>query len=134
MAVFQNTTDLYSAMEELWTWIKNDPEVSEKLLSSRLIVRFVYKNPEGSMTVDGSDGRELKISFGENDKEPLIEMLMNSDLAHQFWLGKVNPAVALMTGKIVSKGPVNRALALLPAVKPAYQIYPDIAARLGKTA
>jgi|AGTN01.1.fsa_nt_gi hypothetical protein len=61
MAVFEDTSDLYKAMEELWTWIKNDPEVSEKLLSSRLIVRFVYNNPEGSMTIDGSDGRELKI-------------------------------------------------------------------------
>jgi hypothetical protein len=134
MAVFQDTTDLYNAMEELWTWIKNDPEVSEKLLSSRLVVRFTYKNPEGSMTVDGSDGNELKIIFGDTDKEPVIEMLMNSDLAHEFWLGKVNVAVALMTGKIVSRGPVNRALALLPAVRPAYQIYPNIAARLGKTA
>jgi hypothetical protein len=53
-------------------------------------------------------------------------MFMKSDVAHEFWLGKINVPVAILSGKIVSKGPVQRALSLLPVVKPAYSMYPEI--------
>lgn len=134
MAVFNSIDELYEAMDELWTWIKNDPQMAEQLLNSRLVVRFHYRKPDGVMTVDGSDGTNLKVSFGDLNQKPTIEMHMDSDLAHQFWLGKVNIPIALVSGKIVSRGPVNKALALLPVMKPAQEVYPDIAARFGKAA
>jgi 2-oxoisovalerate dehydrogenase E1 component len=59
---------------------------------------------------------------------------MRSDVAHNFWLGRENPALALISGKISSKGPVNKALALLPVVKPAFQIYPDVVEEVKKAA
>lgn len=135
MAVFNSTEELYEVMEGLWNWIKTNPEISTELLKSNLIVRFVYKNPDGSLTIDGSDGQELRVTSGDCELKPDVIMQMQSDLAHQFWLGKVNVPVALISGKIVSKGPVNKALALLPVVKPAWQIYPSIAdAQLKKSA
>jgi len=136
MSVFSSTEELYVVMEQLWDWIKNNPEISDQLLKSKLIVRFNYKNPDGQITVDGSDGEELHVTIGDCEKTPDIQMNMQSDLAHQFWLGKVNVPIALMSGKIVSKGPVNRALALLPAVKPSFQAYSEIASKsnLKKTA
>ncbi len=135
MAIFNSTEELYVVMEALWNWIKSNDEISSELLKSKLIVRFVYKNPDGSLTIDGSDGKELRVTSGDCDLKPDVIMQMQSDLAHQFWLGKVNVPVALVSGKIVSRGPVNKALALLPVVKPAWQIYPSIAdARLKKSA
>jgi hypothetical protein len=53
-------------------------------------------------------------------------MSMKADVAHEFWLGKVNVPIAILSGKIVSKGPTPQALALLPVVKPAYAIYPAV--------
>ena len=135
MAIFNSTEELYVVMEALWNWIKSNDEISSELLKSKLIVRFVYKNPDGNLTIDGSDGKELRVTSGDCDLKPDVIMQMQSDLAHQFWLGKVNVPVALVSGKIVSRGPVNKALALLPVVKPAWQIYPSIAdARLKKSA
>lgn len=127
MSVFSSTEELYVVMEELWNWIKNNPKISSELLKSKLVVRFHYKNPDGRLTIDGSDGNEIRITSGDCDKKPDIEMFMQSDFAHQFWLGKVNLPLALMSGKIVSKGPVNKALALLPAVEPAWAAYSEIA-------
>ncbi len=129
MPVFADTKQLYSVMHELWEQIKADKQMSDELLKSRLIVRFHYRDPEGYVTVDGSDGREIKVVMGDCDREPIVEMSMKSDVAHAFWLGRENPAVALLTGKMASKGPVNKALALLPVVKPAFQIYPHIVQR-----
>jgi putative sterol carrier protein len=134
MPVFADTNELYSVMRELWEEIKANPQMSQELLKSRLIVRFHYRDPEGYVTIDGSDGQEIKIFVGECESKPIVEMTMKSDVAHAFWSGKENPAVALLSGRITSKGPVNRALALLPVVKPAFQIYPHIVARVKKSA
>ncbi|HEY9756039.1 MAG TPA: SCP2 sterol-binding domain-containing protein [Oculatellaceae cyanobacterium] len=134
MPVFADTNELYAVMTELWAQIKADPVMSHELLKSQLIVRFHYKEPEGYITVDGSDGKEIKITLGDCDAKPIVELTMKSDVAHAFWSGKENPAVALLNGKMMSKGPVNKALALLPVVKPAFQLYPSIVAKLKKSA
>jgi hypothetical protein len=134
MSIFSNTDELYTVMKELWRRIKADDEMSRKLLESRLIVRFVYRDPDGMLTIDGSDGKELNIYAGPCDLNPVVEMSMKSDVAHNFWLGRENPALALISGKISSRGPVNKALALLPVVKPAFQIYPGVVEDLKRAA
>ncbi len=134
MPFFSSTEELHVIMEDLWEHIRNHPEMSEELIKSRLTVQFHYRDPDGLLTIDCSDGATMKIFVGECQKKPVVEMFMKSDIAHDFWLGKVNVPVAIMTGKIVSKGPVNRALALLPAVKKAYDIYPTVLEKNSKSA
>ncbi|HEY9714204.1 MAG TPA: SCP2 sterol-binding domain-containing protein [Chroococcales cyanobacterium] len=134
MSIFADTEQLYQVMQELWTQIKADKSMSDSLLKSKLVVRFHYREPDGHLTIDGSDGKEIKVTIGACDLKPDVEMFMKSDVAHNFWCGKENPAAALLTGKIVSKGPVNKALALLPAIKPAFQIYPTIVENAKKLA
>lgn len=134
MPIFRNTDQLYEVMQELWTWIKNAPEVSDQLLKSKLIVRFNYQNPEGQLTVDGSKSGELIIIPGDCETTPDVEIFMQSDLAHEFWLGKVNVPAAMMQGKIKSKGAMGKALVLLPAIKPVYSVYPLIVERTGLNA
>lgn len=126
MAVFSSTQELHQVMVHLWSAIKSDEEMSKPLFASRLIVQFHYREPEGRLTIDCSDGQDMKIYAGECDLKPVVEMFMKSDVAHEFWLGKVNVPLALIQGRIVSKGPVNKALALLPAIKPAFTLYPEI--------
>jgi len=126
MSVFSNTDELYNVMEELWRRIRADQGMSSQLLASRIVIKFVYKDPDGMLTIDGSDGQELRVTAGPCETKPIIEMSMRSDVAHNFWLGKENPAVALITGRISSRGPVDKALALLPVVKPAFAIYPGV--------
>jgi hypothetical protein len=134
MSSFTDTKQLYLVMNELWSRIKADKGMATTLLESKLIVRFHYREPDGWVTIDGSDGKELHITIGLSELKPDVEMFMKSDVAHNFWLGKENPALALLTGKIVSKGPVNRAMALLPAVRPAFSMYPGIYEGLKKSA
>lgn len=100
--------------------------MSKPLLESKLIVTFHYRHPETKLTIDCSNGEDFHIITGENQVKPIIELFMKADIAHDFWLGKVNVPMALLSGKIVSKGPINKALALLPTVKPAFKLYPSI--------
>ena len=126
MPVFASTEELNEVMERLWNQIKADPTMSQQLLKAKMCVCFHYREPEGRLTLDCTDGTNIKIMTGESKLKPVVEMFMKSDVAHQFWLGQVNVPVAILSGKIVSKGPVNKVLALLPVVKPAYAMYPEI--------
>jgi putative sterol carrier protein len=125
-AAFENTEALQRVMSELWVQIKAHKEMSESLLGSKLAVRFNYRDPVGQITVDSRDGSDIKVYPGPCDIKPDVEMDMKSDVAHEFWLGKVSVPMAILTGKIVAKGPVQKALALLPAIKPAFSIYPEV--------
>jgi len=126
MAFYTDTAQLNTVMETLWGQIANDEDMSKKLLAGKLIVRFNYREPDGKLTVDCSDGTTMRFTTGDTEAKPIIEMFMKADVAHEFWLGKVNVPVAILSGKIVSKGPTPKALALLPVVKPAYALYPSI--------
>ncbi|HEY9786102.1 MAG TPA: SCP2 sterol-binding domain-containing protein [Candidatus Obscuribacterales bacterium] len=134
MPFFTNTDELHRIQKELWTKIKNDPEISGRLLESKLIVQFQYREPDGRVTIDCSDGKEMHVHTGESSLKPTVEMSMKADVAHEFWLGKVNVPLAIIAGKIVAKGPVHKALALLPVIKPAFALYPPIIKELGKKA
>lgn len=134
MAHFANSDELNKVMELLWEKIKAHPLMSKQLIDTKLIVQFRYREPDGMLTIDCSDGQTMNIIIGKTTVKPIIEMSMKADMAHEFWLGKVNVPVAIMAGKIASKGPTPKALALLPAIKPAYALYPEVLQEAGKTA
>ena len=50
-------------------------------------------------------------------------MTMDADVAHRFWLGKVNVTIAIARGQIKTRGPVAKILKLVPLVKPVFPRY-----------
>ncbi len=134
MPVYASSEELNQIMAELWSAIGKTHEMGPQLLQSKMIVQFHYREPDGRITVDCSDSTEMKVYTGDCSIKPIVEMFMKSNVAHEFWLGKISVPVAILTGKIVSKGPVNRALALLPVIKPAFELYPEIYQKHSKKA
>lgn len=132
MSVFASTEEVTRVMETLWARIKEHPEMSKQLVDTKLIVQFNYREPEAKITIDCSDGKELKVYTGETKLKPTVEMSMKADVAHEFWMGKLNIGMAIIGGKVMSKGPTPKVLALLPVIKPAYAIYPQVLATIGK--
>jgi putative sterol carrier protein len=63
---------------------------------------------------------------GDCDLNADVSMSMKADVAHQFWLGKINLVSALAKGEIKATGPIPKILKLLPAIKPLYDEYPKI--------
>jgi hypothetical protein len=100
------------------------PGISEKLLASGLIIRFTYTDPDVVLLVDCSDGA-IAVRPGDTETNATVEMSMTADVAHRFWFGKVNLMAALTRRQMVAKGPVPKILELLPAIKPAYALYPQ---------
>jgi 2-oxoisovalerate dehydrogenase E1 component len=130
MAVFRDTEQLYEVLGALFERVAAEPEIAKRLLEGNLVVRFRYTEPEGLVTIDLRRS-PLTYSFGASDLKPDVEMIQSGDTSHQFWLGRLSVARAIATRQIVSRGSVPKALALLPAIKPAFDIYPQVLRELG---
>jgi hypothetical protein len=67
--------------------------------------------------------REPQVDLGDTTLHPEVVLQLDADMAHRFWLGELNPAVALAKGEIRTRGPVSKVLGLVPLVKPGYTRY-----------
>jgi len=126
--VFRDTEHLYSVLEPFFNKVKDDPVMGPVILDTGLLVRFEYKEPDAQITIDCPNA---KIIAGETDIEPVLIMSMKADVAHRFWLGKVNLMAALTKREIISKGPISAAMKLLPKIKPAYPMYKEHLKEIG---
>lgn len=125
MPYFSDIQPFYEALDELFAKLAEDPVIKEKALASKLVVHFIYKNPDGQVWVDCS-GDDMLLIAGDADLTADATLRMDTDVAHKFWLGKLNLIKSLTSGEIESEGSVPRMLKLLPVIKPAFKIYPEI--------
>jgi 2-oxoisovalerate dehydrogenase E1 component len=130
MPVFESTDQLYGVMGALFDRIKETPELADGLLEGKMVVRFHWNDPDGEATIDLRSS-PIEYTLGPCELEPDVEMLQSADVAHRFWLGNLNVPQAIATRKVVSKGSVPKALKLLPAVKPAFEIYRGVLTERG---
>ncbi len=130
MPYFESIEPFYECISELFDRLSEDPVIKEKALQSKLIVNFIYRNPEGEVWIDCT-GDEIKLMTGKQELTADATLKMDTDVAHRFWLGKLNLIKALTTEEIESEGSVPRMLKLLPVIKPAFKIYPEILKKKG---
>jgi hypothetical protein len=123
MPYFSDIQPFYDSLGELFVRLAEDPGIKEKALASKLVVHFVYSDPEGEVWVDCS-GDEMLLLPGAQEG-------LTADATHKFWLGKLNLIKALTSGEIESEGSVPKMLKLLPVIKPAFKIYPEILTEKG---
>ncbi len=105
---------------------KGDKElvkIQEKLAEIELIVKFVWREPVLTVTLDFTKN-PFKVSINDDTVTPTATFTLTADEAHRFWHGKVNLAKALTTKAIVARGPIPKILKLLPVIQPMYRRYP----------
>lgn len=124
MGVFESSEKFEEVLVDFFWLIAKTPKVADKLLASKLIIRFIYSDPELVVVVDCS-GDSIDVRAGDKETKAIVEMMMKADIAHKFWFGKVNLTMALTRRQMVAKGPVPKILKLLPAIKPTYAMYPQ---------
>ena len=106
---------------DLWTKMINETQFGNRLKEEGISILYITNGPDMKMYVD-----ENGPLFGEEAeaKTPVITMKMDGDTVHHFWLKKLDVAKAMATRKIKTKGPVAKALKLLPLLKPGQELYP----------
>jgi len=121
MTTFRDTDELYRVMGALFERLQADEEIAAQLGATGLVLRFRWTDPEGEATID-LRGR-VSFTLGPSDLEPQVEMIQSADVAHRFWLGRLNVPAAIASRQVVARGSVAKALKLLPAIKPAFGVY-----------
>lgn len=125
MTVFKDSEQLEKVLYNFFLKIAEKKEIGSKLIANKSILKFNYTDPELSITIDASKDEIPQVHVNNTTIDPEIELWMNADTAHKFWLGKVNLVMAITKKDIVVKGSVPKLLMLLPAITPAYKMYPE---------
>jgi putative sterol carrier protein len=123
MGYFKDAQEVYDTVGKIFAQITKDDELGPKFRKSDTVVRYAYREPESTITVDLREGSDGRVDFGETELEPEVVMSMKADTAHRFWLGNVNVTMAIARGEIKTKGPVAKILKLVPLTKPVFPRY-----------
>ena len=124
MAMFDSSEKLEEVLVGFFKHMADTKVIADKLLASKLIIRFNYTEPDLVVVVDCS-GDQIDVRPHDTETKAIVEMSMTADIAHRFWFGKVNLTSALTRKEMVAKGPIPKVLKLLPAIQPAYAMYPQ---------
>lgn len=130
MPTFKDSDQLCRVLDRLFARLAEDPRIVETFVAGKFVLRFRYTEPSAQVTLDLRGG-PFRWEFGETALKPDLEMIQSADVAHRFWLGQLNVPRAIATRQVVSRGPVQKALKLLPAVKAAFPIYREVLAEMG---
>ena len=132
MAYFEDEQEVYRYLGGLFRVLLVDEELRAGLLKADTIVEYRYRRPDSEITVKLVEGEEPRVDEGPSALEPELVMTMDADVAHRFWLGKVNPTVALARGQMRASGPIAKLLRLVPVIRPAFPIYRQMLQEAGR--
>lgn len=120
MALFKDSEEFYDILYNFFLKLMDEPSIGPKILARGLVIQFEYSQPDAMITLDSPGNRVIK---GAHELKPDVVMSMTCDVAHKFWLGKVNLVVALTKGDMKAKGPIAKIMAMLPIIMHSYGMY-----------
>ncbi len=132
MGVFKDEQEVYRYIGGLFEDLAQDEELGPRFRKADTVVQYRYTNPDSQLTVKMKEGEEGQVDCGATDLDPEIVMTMDADVAHRFWLGKVNVTMAMARGQMKAKGPVAKILRMVPLVKPVFPRYREMLERDGR--
>lgn len=120
MAGFASEDELRRYVGGIFETALADPELSEKLTGTGLVLRIQMTEPTGRITVD-LPGKE--IHQGDGGPDPHATMTMDGTVANEYWQGKVNLPMAMARKKVIVDGSMGKLLALAPLSRKLFPVY-----------
>jgi putative sterol carrier protein len=135
MPMFTSTEDMYSVFTPFMQSLTTDPVVGAKFSAAKTSFRVNHTDPDGVFLLDATvDPPVLYVGDDALAREPEVDLTMSAEDGHKFWLGQLNLPVALARRKIKVSGGVAKLMGLVPALQPAYALYRDHLASIGREA
>ncbi len=132
MTAYRSQAELESLLTELWTRIFAAPEIVAAVSGAPLIAKFRYTDYPTALYIDTKADPPAFYWNPDPPVEADVEMILSSETAHHFWMETLNVPLAIASRKIIPKGSVQKALKLIPALKPAFALYPDVLRDAGR--
>jgi SCP-2 sterol transfer family protein len=131
MALFTDPQEVYGAFGRLLFDLVNDAEQMGRFQRTGNTVQWVLRRPDAMITVQTVPEVTPQIDLGPTRLRPDIVLTMDAEVAHAFFLGELNPTVALSRGQIKTRGPVAKVLELITLLRPAFDRYRAIVEAAG---
>lgn len=131
MGFFISKEDIQDVLSKLWDRILADDSMVNTFSTIKIVVIFEFRDVKTNLIIDNS-GEKPTYSWDSKIKGDVV-MMLDSHTAHLFWSEKLNVPLALATRKVVARGSLQKALKLLPALKPAFGIYRQLLTDLNRS-
>lgn len=134
MGVFKNSDEVYEYLGKIFQVSMQDPDLGPKLRKVGSVLKLNQTDPESMILIDFGEGIvQLGVDGEPKVTRPIdAELDMKADVAHRFWLGKVNVALAMAKGDIKNKGKVSAVMKVVPITKPLFATYEQILRDAGR--
>lgn len=133
---YKDADDLYKIYGYFMERILTDEKVGAKMAKAGIIIRFIYTDPDCEVTIDlknppAKPGHYGTFYVGPCNLEADVWSKQAADFSHSFWHGLENPIAAVTRGKVRQGGKITAMMKLLPVVKPAFALFPEILKEMG---
>ncbi|MPY68191.1 SCP2 sterol-binding domain-containing protein [Deinococcus sp. SDU3-2] len=98
---------------------------ADALVGRRAAITFQITDPDVTVRVSGRDGTQAVVTTGEAAREEDSDLTfgLSARVAHELWVGNLNPAAAVLSGQMTMRGPLTLALALAPGMRAMQAAY-----------
>ncbi len=133
---YKNVEHLYEIYGFFLDNVLMDKKIGPKMAKSKIIIRFIYTDPDCEVTIDLRNKPEKEGSYGtyylgETDIKADVWSKQSADHSHRFWHGYENPIAAVTKGKVKQGGKITAMLKLLPVVKSTFKRFPEVLEEMG---
>ena len=133
MPVFSSSEQLIQVFQTLFgRMAEKNPQISQEVAASKLIIRFLVKNPSGIITLNGRHN-PVQVAYGANSFRPDLQVELSGDALHSILLGELRLSKALSSGQMKVKGSLLKSFALEDIFHQCQAIYPEVAKEAGLT-
>lgn len=101
--IYESTEQLYAVMGDLFNYLSSNPQYIDDFLNEKMVVRIIFSDPAGTITVDGRTP-PMEAFFGPMPGKADFEIQVSADLLHEIWMDRESLSKSFMSGKIKTKG------------------------------
>jgi 2-oxoisovalerate dehydrogenase E1 component len=132
MKPFSDREEMVRILTALWDKILSNPQIVKSVGQAKILVKFRLTDPNGDLYIDIRGETPRFYWDPKVPEDPDVEMILSAETSHLFWMEDLNVPLAIASRKIVAKGSIQKALKLLPALKPAFALYPGVLREAGR--
>ena len=125
MGVFSSAEEAEKVYLGFFSQITQDPELRPKFVESGASFRANYTDPDSAVSIDAKqDPPQVLVGDEARAADVDVQLFMTADDGHKFWMGDLNIPMAMARRKVKIEGSVGTLLKMLPAMQPAFTMYP----------
>jgi hypothetical protein len=122
MTQFKDGEQVSLMAKELWETVLSDDESAAMVRKIGLSVFTEFSDPEAYIWINADE-----VIIGEDaKKESMVKLKMTWEVGNSLYSDNIGLTAAISSGKMKVKGPLLKLMKIVPLLKRAHTIWPDV--------